>query len=155
LPLGPYLSWDERAVADPFVLQKSGWFYLYYLGQNRARQQQLGLARSHDGVHWEKLRSNPVVRMPLPGTGAADENGLGEPAVWEHAGVYWMLFTGRDALENRSLALAYSRDGVQWERTGQVLCDPAVVGDQVWFGGGDRASPDENLHGQIGMGYLK
>jgi hypothetical protein len=25
----------------------------------------------------------------------------------------------------------------------------------VWFGGGDVASPDENLHGKIGMGILR
>ncbi len=25
---------------------------------------------------------------------------------------------------------------------------------QVWFGGGDVASPDENLHGQIGFATL-
>jgi hypothetical protein len=25
----------------------------------------------------------------------------------------------------------------------------------VWFGGGDVASPDENLHGQIGFAVLR
>ena len=166
LALGPYGSWDERAVADPFVLQKDGWFYLYYLGQNRARQQQLGLARSLDGVHWQKLRSNPIVSLPLPGAGSPDENGLGEPAVFERGGRYWMLYTGRDPAENRSLALLRSNDGVHWSTTGQrwrgtqswnrkVLCDPTVLGDRFWFGGGDVASPDENLHGQIGEGTIR
>jgi hypothetical protein len=40
-----------------------------------------------------------------------------------------------------------------------VVCDPAVVVEhdrvRLWFGGGDVASPDENLHGQIGAGELK
>jgi hypothetical protein len=40
----------------------------------------------------------------------------------------------------------------------KVLCDPTVVVDgdriNVWFGGGDVASPDENLHGQIGFATL-
>ena len=40
----------------------------------------------------------------------------------------------------------------------KVICDPTVVveGDvvKVWFGGGDVASPDENLHGQIGFATL-
>jgi len=163
---GPYMSWDERAVGDPFVFQKNGWFYLYYLGQNRANQQQLGLARSRDGVAWVKLRSNPVVNIPLPGAGAASESGLGEPAVWERSGAYWMLYTGRDSRENRTLALMRSGDGVHWSAVGspirgqdpwdsKVLCDPAVLGNRFWFGGGDLASPDENLHGQIGTGELK
>ena len=41
---------------------------------------------------------------------------------------------------------------------GKVICDPSVLveGDsiRVWFGGGDVASPDENLHGQIGVAHL-
>jgi hypothetical protein len=79
-----------------------------------------------------------------------------------------MLVTGRSANEHRALALAHSQDGVHWtsDRVYQgtepwnraVLCDPTVLveGDRVrvWFGGGDRASPDENLHGQIGEGVL-
>jgi hypothetical protein len=32
-----------------------------------------------------------------------------------------------------------------------------VDGDRVlvWFGGGDLARPDENIHGQIGFGVLR
>jgi hypothetical protein len=39
-----------------------------------------------------------------------------------------------------------------------VICDPTVVANDdhvtVWFGGGDVASPDHSLDGQIGMGAL-
>jgi hypothetical protein len=65
------------------------------------------MARSTDGVHWEKL-----------------------PAV----------FQGRQTWDNR------------------VICDPTIeLLDgrlAVWFGGGDAPSPDENLHGQIGVAAL-
>ena len=165
---GPRGSWDERGVGDPCVWRVGPWFYMYYLGQDRARRQRLGLARSADGVRWQKLRASPV--MELGGPGAFDEAGLGEPAVWQAGGFYWMLYTGRDRRENRRLGLARSTDGVRWERRGgaiggaepwnsRVLCDPAVevAADgtvRVWFGGGDVASPDENLHGQIGFGTL-
>jgi hypothetical protein len=40
-----------------------------------------------------------------------------------------------------------------------VVCDPTVevAGGviRVWFGGGDAASPDENLHGRIGSAILR
>ncbi|MBI1789331.1 MAG: hypothetical protein HYR60_17490 [Acidobacteria bacterium] len=160
LSAGPRGSWDERGVADPNAIQVDGVFYLYYLGQDRARRQRLGVARSLDGLRWEKLRTNPILE---------DENGLGEPAVWKSHGRYWMLYTARASNEQRRLGLAQSRDGVVWEKlpgmyagsqawNSQVLCDPTVVvaGDRVrvWFGGGDAASPDENLHGQIGLATL-
>ena len=41
----------------------------------------------------------------------------------------------------------------------KVVCDPTVLLDgdlvRVWFGGGDRAEPAENLNGQIGYATLK
>ncbi len=162
---GPRGSWDERGVADPYVLKLAGVFYVYYLGQNRARQQQIGLARSADGVHWTKLRSSPVLTVPWPGSSPADENGLGEPAVWQAEGWYWMIYTGRDTHERRSLLTARSTDGVHWTTLDTfrgaadwdraVVCDPSVLAGKgttrLWFGGGDQARPDENLNGQIGQ----
>ncbi|MCC7499695.1 MAG: hypothetical protein IT160_19090 [Bryobacterales bacterium] len=164
---GPYGSWDERGVADPYVIRAGGVFYLYYLGQDRARRQRLGVAMSTDGERWTKLRSNPILETGA--RGEFDEGGLGEPAVWAAAGSYWMIYTGRDAKEHRRLGLARSPDGVRWRRlpgiiegnqawNSKVLCDPTVLRDaagmRVWFGGGDVASPDENLHGAIGVAVL-
>ena len=166
LAAGPRGSWDERGVADPVVLRLGGWLYMYYLGQDRARRQRLGLARSADGVRWQKLRANPVL---AGGPDGAFDERLGEPAIWQSHGRYWMLYTGRDNREYRRLGMARSTDGVTWEKlpgaiagseswNGKVLCDASVLleGDtvRVWFGGGDVASPDENLHGRIGTGKL-
>ncbi len=37
-----------------------------------------------------------------------------------------------------------------------MICDPRVLIEddrvRVWFGGGDVARPDQNIHGQIGLG---
>jgi sucrose-6-phosphate hydrolase SacC (GH32 family) len=168
LKAGPQGSWDEIGVADPYVIQRNGTFYMYYLGMDRARRQRLGVARSQDGVVWEKLISNPI--MELGASGAFDEIGLGEPAVWSSGGWYWMLYTGRARGERRRIGLAKSPDGVQWSRQAlviegssdwdrEVVCDPTVEvlpdGVRVWFGGGDVARPDQGLHGQIGVGMLR
>jgi predicted GH43/DUF377 family glycosyl hydrolase len=168
LGYGPRGSWDERGLGDPYVIRAGDYLYMYYLGEDRARRQRLGLARSRDGEHWEKLRSNPV--LELGGPGAFDEVGLGEPAVWTQSGFYYMLYTGRDRREHRRLGLARSRDGSAWEKlpavfegaetwNRAVLCDATVEAGgsevRVWFGGGDRASPDENLNGQIGYARLR
>jgi predicted GH43/DUF377 family glycosyl hydrolase len=172
LDVGPYRSWDERAVADPYVVEVDGWLYMYYLGQDRAvpPHQRIGVARSRDGISWEKLRSNPIVDMAAPGSGGMDERGAGEPAVFVWRGHYWMLITGRDAHEHRTLAALWSNDGIHWTRLPQVfsgdqpwdstvLCDPSVIvtdaGVRIWFGGGDVARPDEGLHGQIGVGTIQ
>jgi predicted GH43/DUF377 family glycosyl hydrolase len=167
---GPRGSWDERGVADPYVIQRNGVYYMYFLGQDRARRQRLGVARSKDGVTWMKYRGNPI--LELGAVGAFDEVGLGEPAVWSQLGWYWMLYTGRDKKEYRRLGLARSLDGVRWARVSEqavlsgthdwdskVVCDPSVLLDgdvvRVWFGGGNKAEPAENLNGQIGYATLK
>jgi len=167
LDVGPRGSWDERGVADPYVIQAGRAYYMFYLGTDRARRQRLGVAMSGDGIIWYKLRSNPI--LELGGYGAFDEQGLGEPAVWTAHGYYWMLYTGRDRREVRRLGLARSRDGIVWEKQpsifagdepwdSKVLCDPSVLAERdrvrVWFGGGDVAGPDQNIHGQIGLGML-
>jgi predicted GH43/DUF377 family glycosyl hydrolase len=168
LKTGPRGSWDEAGVADPYVIQRNGEFYLYYLGMDRARRQRLGVARSSDGVRWTKLVGNPI--LELGGSGAFDEMGLGEPAVWTSGGAYWMLYTGRARGEKRRIGLARSTDGVYWVRESlviegteawdkEVVCDPTVEvltdGVRVWFGGGDVARPDQGLHGGIGVGVLR
>ncbi|MBI5281716.1 MAG: hypothetical protein HY858_08560 [Candidatus Solibacter usitatus] len=167
LTTGPRGAWDERAVADPYLLQAGGKLFMYYLGEDRARRQRLGLAASNDGVTWTKLRSNPV--LELGASGELDENGTGEPAVWHAHGRYWMLSTGRARDETRRMALLESPDGVRWRRAGlviagnrdwnsKVVCDATVLPQtgrvRVWFGGGDAAHPAENIHGQIGYGEL-
>ncbi|MGH9558975.1 MAG: hypothetical protein ACRD30_07010 [Bryobacteraceae bacterium] len=167
--VGPRGSFDELGVADPYAIRKGGRYYLFYTGMDRARRQRLGIAQSSDGEHWEKLRSNPI--LELGGRGAFDEMGLGEPTVWSSGGSYWMLYTGRDRGERRRMGLAKSSGGVHWERDAsftpiagaeawdsQVICDPAAEvtrdGIRVWFGGGDKPRPDQNLDGQIGVGML-
>jgi len=170
LECGPYMSWDERDVADPYVIRIDPYFYMYYLGQDRTDppRQRIGVARSTDGVHWTKLVTNPVLELGAPGS--FDEANLGEPAVWTSHGFYWMLYTGTDYTAQRRLGLARSTDGVRWQKlpavfagnqpwNSKVLCDPTVLVEgsevRVWFGGGDVASPDERLHGQIGYGVLR
>ena len=169
LPVGPWGSWDERGVADPYVIATGGKLYLYFLGQDRARRQRLGVATSSDGVHWEKLRTNPI--LELGEAGSFDELGLGEPAVWASRGYYWMLFTGRDKTEHRRMGLAYSMDGVKWTRVAgkpfsgaaewnrDVVCDATVIEEggkiRVWYGGGNKPLPAEGLNGQIGSSVLE
>ena len=169
LGLGPRGSWDERGAADPYVIRAAGKLYLFYLGQDRARVQRLGVAVSDDnGITWTKLRANPILEPG--GFGAFDENGLGEPAVWNANGYYWMLYTGRAHDEVRRLGLARSNDGVHWEKVKQifsgtqpwnskVLCDATILVSptslRIWFGGGDVPRPDENIHGQIGFAIIE
>lgn len=166
---GPRMSWDEVSLGDPYLLVSGERMFLFYLGEDRARRQRLGMAASTDGIHWTKQRQSPL--LELGSTGDFDENGLGEPAVYPVKGGWVMLYTGRDRKEKRALGFAFSSDGVHWQKRREpvlggeqdwnrsVICDPTVLLEEgkvrVWFGGGDRPSPDERLNGQIGYGEFR
>jgi len=156
-------QWDEAGVGDPYVISCGERLYLYYLGQDRFGVQRLGVARSDDGVHWQRSHLNPLLEPG--GRGEFDERGLGEPAVLRTAEGWRMLYTGRDGHEKRSMGWAVSQDGVRWEKSGPVhaggadwndavVCDATFLAEegrlQIWYGGGSRPSPDENLDGAIG-----
>lgn len=165
---GPKGSWDDTGVADPAVIHLADTFYMYYLGMDSYGVQRLGVARSNDGRKWEKSIANPILDVGPPGY--HDENGLGEPAVFRVGQRFYMLYTGRNASEVRTQLLATSPDGVHWMKKlrGPVLdvgpsnaWDSAVVADAwpmiingqllVWYGGGNRKEPAQNLNGAIGL----
>lgn len=161
-------TWDSSAVADPYVIEHNGKYYMYYLGANEVDIQRLGVAVSTDGIHWTKNSGNALLDVGASGT--FDENGLGEPSVYYQAPYFYMLYTGRSASEQRNIGLAISVDGVNWEKqnteglfTGntdwnsEVICDTTFLYNEkedclnVWYGGGNVASPDENLNGSVGL----
>jgi len=159
-------TWDEAGVGDPYVVACGGaypLYYLYYLGQDRFGVQRLGLARSEDGVRWQRSHLNPLLEPG--GRGDFDELGLGEPAVVRTTDGWRMLYTGRDEQERRRMGWAHSVDGLRWEKrgpvhaggaewNGAVVCDTTFLIDEdqlrVWYGGGSWPSPDEGLDGAIG-----
>jgi predicted GH43/DUF377 family glycosyl hydrolase len=169
LTTGPIHTWDSAAVGDPYVIAKGDTLYLYYLGQNEKSVQRLGLARSKDGMHWEKLLTNPFLDVGAAGT--FDENGLGEPSVAHVPPFFYLVYTGRDASENRNIGYAISTDGVNWKKmttkgllssdqrgkwASHVVCDTTLLSKgngkfAVWFGGGDKQEPAQNLSGQVGL----
>jgi beta-fructofuranosidase len=61
---GPDGSWDDLATWTGSAIEHDGRWYMLYTGINRAEQgliQRIGLAASHDLVHWEKHPANPVL----------------------------------------------------------------------------------------------
>ncbi len=119
---GPAGSFDERGVGEPAVLPLSSGLAMFYTGRDAQEFRRIGLALSSDGVSWRKGK---VALDVAPQSRVATASRLGDPA--------WM------------------RRG--WDS--RVVADPHVLvaGEtlSLWYGGGDVARPDENLHGHIGL----
>ena len=55
LELGGYGAFDENGLGEPAVWTARGYYWMLYTGRDRGEMRRLGLARSRDGVAWEKL----------------------------------------------------------------------------------------------------
>ena len=160
-------DWECAGVADPYVISFRGRLYMYYLGMDAMGIQRIGVACSDDGVNWTAYKNNPIMDIGI--RGAFDEKGLGEPSVIYKAPYFYMLYTGRNAAEQRNIGMAVSLDGVAWVKlhdegiadlskntwNNQVICDTTLLEKEngdfwVWYGGGNVPSPAENLNGMIG-----
>ncbi len=124
--------------------------------------QRLGVAVSEDGINWTKYTNNPI--MDIGVEGAFDENGLGEPSVIYQTPYFYMLYTGRNAAEQRNIGVAVSLDGVTWKKlnyhgivdlnkntwNNQVICDTTLMKDKdgyivVLYGGGNASIILDNV----------
>jgi predicted GH43/DUF377 family glycosyl hydrolase len=54
LEAGGYGAFDENGLGEPAVWAAHGYYWMLYTGRDRSEVRRIGLARSRDGVAWEK-----------------------------------------------------------------------------------------------------
>lgn len=127
IPKGVVLE-DRSAnhVNDPSVVKVGHTYYLYYTRAGKDVVDEIALATSEDGIHWE--RQGVVLKPGEPD--AWDGLLVGRPSVLHDGGTFRMWFDGRKDLplgapaENvpksphsrRSIGYATSKDGLHWTR---------------------------------------
>ncbi|WP_248927652.1 glycoside hydrolase family 130 protein [Paenibacillus hamazuiensis] len=134
-PLGPFRkyrknpilepqgeSWEAKDVFNPAAVVKDGAVYLLYRAEDRTGAgswhgtSRIGLARSEDGVRFERLK-DPVL---MPTEAHEQPGGCEDPRVTWLEGTYYMTYTAFDG-ETARLCLATSRDLENWEKKGLML----------------------------------
>ena len=161
-------SYDDLAVADPYVIQVGSQLWMYYLAYDHNYIFTIARAVSTDGVNWTKDPAGEI----FSGTGTDyDAAGAGEPCVFYSGGYWYMIYTGNTSANYRSLMWAWSYDGQHWTKGGllipqtmrpawasQAMADPEVlpVPNQpgyfyLWYLGGNVAQNSQGMNGQIGL----
>jgi hypothetical protein len=87
-------AFDTVHVCDPSVIAVHGSYYLYYTGAARDREHanSIGVARSDDGVHWQRLSADPIVG-PSGERRRDNDYGAGQPSALYLDGWFYLLFT--------------------------------------------------------------
>lgn len=101
-------AWDSESVAYPSVIQTENGYVMFYIGQDTVGHERLGRATSSDGIVWEK--DGEAVFELDPSLGEARFFVVNK-VIFD--GERWIL-----AYKNSrsSIGLAFSDDGINWER---------------------------------------
>jgi len=145
---GPAGAFDSHSVSHPMVLpvtrvqdgEPVSEFWMYYAGadgtqgSDLARVERLGLARSTDGVTWQR-QATPVMDVGAPGE--IDSTQIASPFVLQQDGGFLLWYGAYDG--KHRIAFATSSDGISWIRHGAVQglrgADAGELGPSVYFDG--------------------
>lgn len=93
--LKPELPWERECIEAPSVVQRDGALYLFYAGGYNNDPQQIGCARSTDGVHFERLFHQPLLANGKPGEWNSSESG--HPGVFvDEDGQTYLFYQGNN-----------------------------------------------------------
>ena len=56
----PDIHWEMYKVSANYVWKHDDWYYMTYLGSDSDMRAANGMARSRDGIHWERHPDNPT-----------------------------------------------------------------------------------------------
>ena len=92
----PELPWEGDCIEAASVIEKEGALYLFYGGAYNNAPQHIGLAKSSDGVHWERLSNKPFLANGKLGEWNSSESG--HPHIFANPkGPDYLFFQGNDS----------------------------------------------------------
>lgn len=113
LPPNPDQAWEED-INRPAVLRKGSLYHMWYTGQSGGQRSSIGYARSPDGIHWQRMSPEPVLRPELPWEKVAV---MCPHVIWDEAfGLYRMWYSGGEQYEPNAIGYAESPDGLRWTK---------------------------------------
>ncbi len=87
----PGAAWESARVAGAHVFRHDGWLYAAYIGfADGFEDSAIGIARSSDGIHWQRHVGNPVLARGAPG--GFDSINVYKPFVIVEGDVWRMWF---------------------------------------------------------------
>lgn len=115
--LKPEYPWEGECIEGASVVQQGEWLYMFYAGAYNNKPQQIGVARSRDGVKWERLSNKPFLVNGDPGTWNSSESG--HPHLFkDDDGRTYLFFQGNN---DSGKTWFISKVEVKWDEEGPHL----------------------------------
>lgn len=107
--LKPELKWEKNCIEAPTVVEHNGELFMFYAGAYNNEPQQIGCARSHDGIHWTRISDQPFLAAGAAGSWNSSESG--HPGVFvDEDGRTYLFFQGNND-HGRTWFLSFVRIG--------------------------------------------
>lgn len=93
--LVPQYPWEGKCVEGPSVIPMGDWMFMFYAGAYNNDPQQIGVARSKDGIHWEQMSNKPFLANGDAGSWNYCESG--HPHIFKSPqGKTYLFYQGND-----------------------------------------------------------
>jgi hypothetical protein len=89
------LPWEQDCIEAPSVVIRGDTMFMFYAGAYNNAPQQIGVARSRDGIHWERIGKEPFLPAGKPGSWNSSESGHPGAFVDEDGETY-LFFQGNN-----------------------------------------------------------
>ncbi|MBZ4191309.1 family 43 glycosylhydrolase [Niabella beijingensis] len=93
--LKPELPWEKNCIEAASCVQQGKYLYMFYAGGYNNEPQQIGIARSADGIRWQRLSDRPF--LPNGAPGSWNESESGHPDIFKTKDQrYYLFFQGNN-----------------------------------------------------------
>ena len=115
--LKPQLSWERKCLEAASCFVKGDELFMFYAGGYNNDPQQIGVAKSKDGLHWQRVFNEPLIKNGKPGTWNESESG--HPNIFkDQQGKYHLFFQGNNDM---GITWYLSKVNIGWNKKGPYL----------------------------------
>lgn len=115
--LKPELPWEQDCIEAPSVVVRRDTLFMFYAGAYNNAPQQIGCAKSKDGIHWERISRQPLLANGQPGEWNSSESG--HPGAFvDDDGQTYLFFQGNND-KGRTWLLSFVKIG--WKNESPVV----------------------------------
>jgi len=115
--LKPQLPWETKCLEAASCIVKDGYLYMFYAGGYNNEPQQIGVAKSTDGLHWQRVFNEPILINGEKGTWNESESG--HPNIFkDQKGRYHLFFQGNNDKGN---TWYLSKVEIGWNKKGPFI----------------------------------
>lgn len=115
--LKPEYPWEGECIEAAAIVQKRKMLYMFYAGAYNNSPQQIGVAKSTDGVAWKRLSDQPFLTNGKPGEWNSSESG--HPHLFkDDDGKTYLFYQGNN---DNGKTWYISKVEVKWNKNGPYL----------------------------------